>query len=250
VSPKRDYYEILGVSPDAPPEEIKKAYRKLAQTHHPDKNPGDTSAEERFKEIGEAYAVLSDAEKREQYNRFGTVGRGGEGFGDFDQGFGSIFDDIFEGFFGGRPGRTTRGAHRGADLRYNLEIRFEEAAVGVEKEIVIPRLETCATCRGSGAKPAGRVVVIGDADFVNNANIRQLFNRDFFLNILNWTIGEEEGVTIRAKSLRRSVKVLTNRQISLIFLVAGVLIPELVTLAGFVVWWARSSHQPHNLVKR
>jgi len=103
---------------------------------------------------------------------------------------------------------------------------------------------------GSGAKPAGRVVVIGDADFVNNANIRQLFNRDFFLNILNWTIGEEEGVTIRAKSLRRSVKVLTNRQISLIFLVAGVLIPELVTLAGFVVWWARSSHQPHNLVKR
>ncbi len=159
MSPKRDYYEILGVSPDAPPEEIKKAYRKLAQTHHPDKNPGDTSAEERFKEIGEAYAVLSDAEKREQYNRFGTVGRGGEGFGDFDQGFGSIFDDIFEGFFGGRPGRTTRGAHRGADLRYNLEIRFEEAAVGVEKEIVIPRLETCATCRGSGAKPGSQPVV-------------------------------------------------------------------------------------------
>ncbi len=159
MSPKRDYYEVLGVSPDASPEEIKKAYRKLAQTHHPDKNPGDTSAEERFKEIGEAYAVLSDTEKREQYNRFGTAGRGGEGFGDFDPGFGSIFDDIFEGFFGGRTGRSARSAHRGADLRYNLEIRFEEAATGVEKEIVIPRLEVCATCRGSGAKAGSQPVV-------------------------------------------------------------------------------------------
>lgn len=159
MSQKRDYYEILGVSPDASPEEIKKAYRKLAHAHHPDKNPGDTSAEERFKEIGEAYAVLSDAEKRESYNRFGTAGRGGEGFGDFDPGFGSIFDDIFEGFFGGRAGRSTRSAHRGADLRYNLEIRFEDAATGIEKEIVIPRLETCATCRGSGAKPGSQPVV-------------------------------------------------------------------------------------------
>jgi len=159
VNQKRDYYEILGVSPDASSEEIKKAYRKLAHAHHPDKNPGDTSAEERFKEIGEAYAVLSDAEKRESYNRFGTAGRGGEGFGGFDPGFGSIFDDIFEGFFGGRAGRSTRSAHRGADLRYNLEIRFEEAAIGVEKEIVIPRLETCATCRGSGAKAGSQPVV-------------------------------------------------------------------------------------------
>jgi molecular chaperone DnaJ len=159
VNQKKDYYEILGVSPDASPEEIKKAYRKLAHAHHPDKNPGDTSAEERFKDIGEAYAVLSDAEKRESYNRFGTAGRGAEGFGDFDPGFGSIFDDIFEGFFGGRAGRSTRSAHRGADLRYNLEIRFEDAASGVEKEIVVPRLETCATCRGSGAKAGSQPVV-------------------------------------------------------------------------------------------
>ena len=159
MNQKKDYYEILGVSPEASPEEIKKAYRKLAHAHHPDKNPGDTSAEERFKDIGEAYAVLSDAEKRESYNRFGTAGRGAEGFGDFDPGFGSIFDDIFEGFFGGRAGRSTRSAHRGADLRYNLEIRFEDAASGVEKEIVIPRLETCATCRGSGAKAGSQPVV-------------------------------------------------------------------------------------------
>jgi molecular chaperone DnaJ len=158
VNGKRDYYEILGVSPEATPDEIKKAYRKLAHAHHPDKNPGDRSAEDRFKEIGEAYAVLSDAEKREHYNRFGTAARPGEGSGDFDPGFGSIFDDIFEGFFGGRTGRSGRSAHRGADLRYNLEIRFEEAAIGVEKEIVIPRLETCATCRGSGAKPGTQPV--------------------------------------------------------------------------------------------
>ena len=159
MNQKRDYYEVLGVSPEASAEEIKKAFRKLAHAHHPDKNPGDTSAEERFKEIGEAYAVLSDAEKRESYDRFGSTGRGGEGFGDFDPGFGSIFDDIFEGFFGGRAGRSPRGAHRGADLRYNLEIRFEEAATGIEKEIVIPRLETCAACRGSGAKPGSQPVV-------------------------------------------------------------------------------------------
>lgn len=161
MNQKRDYYEVLGVSADASAEEIKRAYRKLAQLHHPDKNSGDTSAEERFKEIGEAYAVLGDAEKREAYNRFGAagLGRGAEGFGDFDPGFGSIFDDIFEGFFGGRQGRSARTAHRGADLRYNLEIRFEEAATGVEKEIVIPRLETCATCRGTGAKPGSQPVV-------------------------------------------------------------------------------------------
>jgi molecular chaperone DnaJ len=161
VSQKRDYYQVLGVSPEAAPDEIKKAYRKLAHLHHPDKNPGDAAAEDRFKAIGEAYAVLGDAEKREAYDRFGTAGpgRGGEGFGDFDPGFGSIFDDIFEGFFGGRSGRTGRSAHRGADLRYNLEIRFEEAATGVEKEIVIPRLETCATCRGSGAKPGSQPTV-------------------------------------------------------------------------------------------
>lgn len=157
---KRDYYQILGIDRDASPEEIKKAYRKLAHQHHPDKNPGDRSAEDRFKEISEAYEVLGNPEKRQSYDRFGTAdpGRGLEGFGGFESGFGSIFDDIFEGFFSGRTGRSPRGAQRGADLRYNLEIRFEEAATGVEREIVIPRLETCRTCRGSGAKPGSQPV--------------------------------------------------------------------------------------------
>ncbi len=161
MSGKRDFYQILGIDRDASPEEIKKAYRKLAHQHHPDKNPGDRSAEERFKEISQAYEVLSTPEKRQTYDRFGTTepGRGFEGFGGFESGFGSIFDDIFEGFFSGRTGRSTRGAQRGADLRYNLEIRFEEAATGVEKEIVIPRLETCHTCRGGGAKPGSQPIV-------------------------------------------------------------------------------------------
>jgi len=161
VNEKRDYYEILGAARDASPEEIKKAYRKLAHQHHPDKNPGDHSAEERFKEISEAYEVLGNPEKRQAYDRFGAAGagRGFEDFGGFESGFGNIFDDIFEGFFGGRTGRPTRGAQRGADLRYNLGIRFEEAANGVEKEIVIPRMETCQACRGSGAKPGSQAVV-------------------------------------------------------------------------------------------
>lgn len=151
MSEKRDYYEVLGVAREASPEEIKKAYRKLAQQHHPDKNSGDRSAEDRFKEISEAYEVLGTPEKRQAYDRFGAAGpgRGFEGFGGFESGFGSIFDDIFEGFF---TGRSSRGAQRGADLRYNLEIRFEEAATGIEKEIVIPRLDACPTCRGSGAR--------------------------------------------------------------------------------------------------
>jgi len=161
VSRKRDYYDVLGVSQDASADDIKKAFRKLAHSHHPDKNPGDKAAEDRFKEIGEAYAILSDAQKREAYDRFGTAGVSGgrQGFGDFDAGFGSIFDDILEGFFGGRGGSAARGMHRGADLRYNLEIKFEEAATGTEKEIVVPRLETCATCRGSGAKPGTQATV-------------------------------------------------------------------------------------------
>ncbi len=161
MSPKRDYYEILGVAPDASQEEVKRAYRKLAHQHHPDKNRGEQSAEERFKEISEAYEVLGNPEKRRAYDRFGSTGTGRdfEGFGGFESGFGSIFDDIFEGFFAGRTGRGTRAAQRGADLRYNLEIRFEEAATGIEREIVIPRLEVCAACRGSGAKPGSQPVV-------------------------------------------------------------------------------------------
>lgn len=149
----KDYYAVLGVSRDADDADLKKAYRNLARTHHPDKNSGDKNAEERFKEISEAYAVLSDPDKRAQYDRFGTVS-GQSGFGDV--GFGTIFEDLFEGFFGGSErGRRTR-ARRGDDLRYDLEISLEEAAEGLESKLQLPRLEACETCHGSGQEPGTR----------------------------------------------------------------------------------------------
>lgn len=156
---QRDYYEILGVSRDASSDDLKKAYRRLAVKYHPDKNPGDKSAENMFKEAAEAYAVLSDAGKRERYDRFGREGVGGQpGFSGFDQeifgDFGDILGNLF-GFgnlFGGR-----RGPRGGQDLRYDLTISFEQAASGVEAPIVVPRLDRCATCRGSGAAGKGGV---------------------------------------------------------------------------------------------
>lgn len=147
---KRDYYEVLGVDRDAAPDEIKRAYRRLAHKYHPDKNAGDKTSEEQFKEATEAYEILNNPEKRAAYDRFGVAGEraGSGGFG--EAGFGSVFEDLFEGFFGGS---ARRAASRGADLRYNLEISLEETILGVEKEITIPRLEPCGTCKGSGAKP-------------------------------------------------------------------------------------------------
>lgn len=151
---KRDYYEILGVQRNASDGEIKRAYRSLAVKYHPDKNPDDPQAEERFKECAEAYAVLSDAQKRAAYDRFGHSGVGAGGPG-FDPGF-SNFEDIFDMFgfgdmFGSRGGRRSR-VQRGADLRYDLEITLEDAAVGKEERLKIPRLERCEECNGIGSE--------------------------------------------------------------------------------------------------
>ncbi|MFZ1702108.1 MAG: molecular chaperone DnaJ [Pyrinomonadaceae bacterium] len=153
---KRDYYEILSVTKTSTEVEIKKAYRSLAVQHHPDKNPGDAASEEKFKEAAEAYAVLSDPQKRAAYDRFGHqgVGAGAGGFG-FDQGFSNI-DDIFDMFgfgdmFGGRGGRRTT-VQRGSDLRYDLEITLESAAKGKDEKLRIPRLESCGECDGVGAE--------------------------------------------------------------------------------------------------
>lgn len=158
---KRDYYEVLGVERNASETEIKKAYRKLARQYHPDVNPGDKNAEEKFKEVNEAYEILSDPEKKERYDRFGHAGTDPAGFGGFG-GFGGSgdftgFGDIFDMFFGGTTQRT-HGPQQGADLRLDLELKFEEAAFGVEKEIELPRLENCPTCHGSGAKPGTQPV--------------------------------------------------------------------------------------------
>jgi molecular chaperone DnaJ len=155
---KRDYYEVLGVTRSASDEEIKKAYRRLALKFHPDRNPDDgAAAEERFKEISEAYQVLADAERRSLYDRFGHAafeqGAGPAGF-DFSAGFEDIIGDLFGDFFGTSRGRGGRGrSRRGQDLRYELEIAFEEAAFGCEKPVSIPRLTSCETCGGRGAKP-------------------------------------------------------------------------------------------------
>lgn len=155
MAAKRDYYEVLGVGQSAGAEEIKKAYRKIALKSHPDKNPGDAAAEERFKEASEAYQVLCDPERRAQYDRFGHAAfEQGAGFGGFDfssGGFEEIFGDIFGDFFGGqRRGRSR--TRRGEDLRYDLEITFEEAVFGVEKTVRVPRLAVCEDCKGSGSK--------------------------------------------------------------------------------------------------
>ncbi len=162
---KRDYYEVLGVSRNASQEEIKKAYRKLARKYHPDVNPGDKEAENRFKEVKEAYEVLSDKEKRAQYDQFGHTGAGSEafgGFGGFGGGAGSFtrdfgdFGDIFDMFFGESGRRDHYRPQQGNDIQVELEIDFEKAAFGWKTEIKIPRKEACPTCGGSGARPGTR----------------------------------------------------------------------------------------------
>ena len=156
---KRDFYEILGVNRDASDDEIKKAYRKLAMKYHPDRNPDNPSAEEKFKEAKEAYEILSDAQKRAAYDQYGHAGVDpqagmgggfGGGGGGFADAFGGIFDEIFGGRGGGGGGRSN--IYRGADLRYNLEITLEQAAHGTETKIRIPTMEECEVCHGSGAK--------------------------------------------------------------------------------------------------
>src|SRR5713101_6164118 len=149
---KRDYYEVLGVSRGATGEELKRAYRKLALQFHPDRNPNDPQAEARFKEINEAYEVLSDQSKRQRYDTFGHSAQGTPGFDFGGAGFGGI-NDIFDMFFGATAaGRGRTGPRRGADLRLDLRLSFEEAVFGVERELTIPRAEACKACQGSGAE--------------------------------------------------------------------------------------------------
>ena len=153
----QDYYATLGVSRTAGDDEIKKAYRKMAMKYHPDRNPGDAAAEEKFKEVQKAYEILSDAQKRAAYDQYGHAafeqgGFGAGGFGGFGGAQGFDFSDIFSQMFGGAAGGGRQQNHQGADLQYNIEITLEEAATGVRKQITIPTYEECGTCHGSGAK--------------------------------------------------------------------------------------------------
>lgn len=156
MATKRDYYEVLGVDRSAGDQDLKRAYRKLALKFHPDKNPGDREAEEKFKEAAEAYEVLRDASKRQIYDQYGhqgLEGAGFSGFGGFEDIF-SSFGDIFEDFFGFGGGRRSRSrANRGADLRYDMQLSFMEAAFGTEKEIDVEKAEACNACNGIGAEP-------------------------------------------------------------------------------------------------
>jgi molecular chaperone DnaJ len=177
---KRDYYEILEISRTATEMEIKTAYRKLAIQHHPDKNPDDHTAEEKFKEAAEAYSVLSDAQKRAAYDRFGHQGVGAGAGAGFNPGFTNI-EDIFDLFgfgdmFGGQRGGSTRtAAQRGADLRYDLEITLEEAALGKEEKLRIPRLEKCDECDGKGAEKGTQPVTCNTCNGSGQTRYQQGF---------------------------------------------------------------------------
>lgn len=213
---KRDYYEILGVAKSATADEIKKAYRKVAMQYHPDRNPGDKSAEEKFKEAAEAYEVLSDQDKRAQYDRFGHAGMSGAGRGGFNGGpgmnmddifsqFGDIFgDDIFGSFFGGQArggnarGGRPRGA-RGSNLRIKIKLTYEEIAKGASKTVKVKKYVTCNTCNGNGAKDKNAVQTCGTCG--GNGQVRKVTNT--FLGqmqtVTTCPVCNGEGTTITQK---------------------------------------------------
>ncbi len=182
---KRDYYEVLGVDKNANAEDIKRAYRKLAMKYHPDRNPDDKTAEEKFKELNEAYEILSTPDKKQKYDQFGHAGVNGNAGGGFGGGFGGFedifgFGDIFDMFGGGSSRR--RGPQKGADIKYDLNISFEEAVFGTEKTIEFFKYENCDTCNGSGAKPGTSVNTCsncngtGEVRFVQRTVLGQMVN--------------------------------------------------------------------------
>ena len=184
MASKRDYYESLGVPKNASDEEIKKAYRKMAMKHHPDRNQGDESkkAEEKFKEVKEAYEMLSDPQKKAAYDQYGHAGvdpnRGGagaEGFGGFAEAFGDIFGDVFGGAAGRGRQQGGRQVYRGSDLSYAMEITLEEAANGKEAQIRIPSWDECSTCKGNGAKPGTKPIVCTTCQGHGQVQMRQGF---------------------------------------------------------------------------
>lgn len=215
MTPKTDYYDLLGVSRSSSDAEIKRAYHRLAREYHPDlnKSPG---AEERFKEINEAYEVLADRRKRAEYDRWGRAGVGGgfaTDFGGF--GFGDIFDDLFG--FGGMRSAARRSPQRGADLRYDLTLTFEEAAFGCEKEIEIARLGTCPTCRGTGADPGTQPMRCPQCN--GTGEVRRV-RKSVFGSFVNVTTcgrcgGEGEVVTTPCSECRGQKQVRTTKRLSI-----------------------------------
>lgn len=232
---KKDYYEILGVDRNATEDEIKRAYRNLAKKYHPDLNPGDPEAEAKFKEINEAYNVLINPETRAQYDRYGHEGPTGQGFGGFD--FGGI-DDIFDMFFGdigfGTSARRRRNAPvRGADIRYDLDISFEEAAFGTKKEIEVARMEVCPECRGTGAKSGTHPVICPVCKGTGEVSYSQTTAFGRFVNVRTCERCHGEGTIIEdpcrrcngRKKIRRIRKISIN-------IPAGIDTGQVITLRG------------------
>ena len=174
---KRDYYEVLGVERGTSEADLKKAYRRLAMKHHPDRNPDDKASEELFKEASEAYEVLSDSSKRAAYDQYGhagvdpSMGGGGAGFG--GQNFSDIFGDVFSDFFGGGRGGSRGGAQRGSDLRYTLELNLEEAVRGTTVNIRVPTLVNCKPCDGSGAKKGSSPITCPTCGGIGQVRMQQ-----------------------------------------------------------------------------
>ena len=235
MSTRRDYYEVLGVERSATPDEIKRAYRKLARQYHPDvSNAPD--AEARFKEINEAYQILSDPEKRRAYDRFGHAGPGVGGIG-FDFGFRDPFD-IFEEVFGGLGGfgfRTSRrrGPRRGADLRYDLQLTFEEAVFGCQKEIEITRMEVCPECGGSRAEPGTTPVRCSECNGTGQVRRVQQSLLGSFVNVTTCPVcrGEGETIPIPCRNCGGSGRVTGTRKLT-VNIPAGVESGTRVRLAG------------------
>lgn len=219
MSNKRDYYEVLGVAKGASPEEIKKAYRQMARKYHPDVNK-EPDAEDRFKEVNEAYEILSDEQKKAMYDRFGHAGVSNTGgFGGFQDFSGfrdpfEIFEEVFGGLggFGGRSRRQRGGPRRGADLRYEMTLEFEEAVFGLEKEIEVPRQETCNTCNGSGVEPGTSPIRCPECN--GTGEIRR--QTGFFINIGTCPRcqGRGEIITSPCRECRGQGRIVKTRRLS------------------------------------
>jgi molecular chaperone DnaJ len=264
---KRDYYEVLGLSKGASDDEIKKAYRKMAKKYHPDLNPGNAEAEAAFKEVNEAYQVLSNPETRAQYDQFGHEGPAGQGFGGFDfsgfgdGGFGDIFDMFFGGSGFGSSRRARRGPVRGSDVRYDLDISFEEAAFGTKKEIEVVRLENCPECKGTGAKKPSDVTTCPVCN--GTGEVSQAQNTAFgrFVNVraCDRCNGEGSIISDPCPKCRGRKRVRRVRKIS-VTIPAGIDNDQAITLRGEGEMGERGgpagdlyvyiSVRPHKLFKR